>query len=90
MGAIASDTQDELRWCRKGCALAADVAKGLVYLHSKKVRPQGSPHILPPGATAFAREQNGVSVVATRLACALLHLHMAGHGRWQFVCVKHG
>lgn len=37
MAAIANDTQNRLRWSRKGHLLALDIAKGLVYLHNNQV-----------------------------------------------------
>ena len=37
MEAISSDSQNKLRWSRKGYLLAMDIAKGLVHLHASKV-----------------------------------------------------
>ena len=37
MAAIANDTQNRLRWSRKGHLLTLDIAKGLVYLHNNQV-----------------------------------------------------
>ena len=37
MGAIANDSQNRLRWSRRGHHLSLDIAKGLVYLHSNQV-----------------------------------------------------
>ena len=37
MVAIANDSQNRLRWSRKGHQLSLDIAKGLVYLHSNQV-----------------------------------------------------
>lgn len=37
MDAIAKDSQNRMRWSKKGHHLALDIAKGLVYLHSNQV-----------------------------------------------------
>ena len=36
MAAISNDSQNKLRWSRKGHTFALDIAKGLVHLHVNK------------------------------------------------------